>query len=162
MEVQNTTYSISDVSTNQCIDGDFLKGVTLLIAQRFGKKLSGTPIVIERQTEPSGITVFAISNEDHVVITSYKFNQMVVISLSSKLAKSIDLTSTFSAYFSVSSSNIKKYSVTEQKAEYEECQEPRCRYPAKYTWGGMKVCQDHYEQYKSKELEDLDAMDQYR
>jgi hypothetical protein len=41
----------------------------------------------------------------------------------------------------------------------EECQEPRCKSPATHDWGGRKVCQDHYEEYKEKHeqmLMDLD------
>ncbi|MFH1315933.1 MAG: hypothetical protein ABII01_00265 [Candidatus Woesearchaeota archaeon] len=35
----------------------------------------------------------------------------------------------------------------------QECQEPKCRYPATRDWHGRKVCDDHYEQYKAKERE---------
>ncbi len=32
-----------------------------------------------------------------------------------------------------------------------ECQEPKCTYPAVKVWGGRNVCQDHYEQYKDQQ-----------
>ena len=39
----------------------------------------------------------------------------------------------------------------------DECQEPRCRNPIYKSWGGRKVCQDHYEQYR--EIQDKQLMD---
>ena len=30
----------------------------------------------------------------------------------------------------------------------DECEEPRCTHKVTTSWGGKKVCQDHYEQYK--------------
>lgn len=32
-----------------------------------------------------------------------------------------------------------------------ECQEPGCRNEATLIWGGRKVCQDHYEQYREQQ-----------
>ena len=35
--------------------------------------------------------------------------------------------------------------------EPEECEEPRCRNPSLKSWGGRKVCRDHYEQYNEQQ-----------
>ncbi|MFH1682226.1 MAG: hypothetical protein ABIA37_00365 [Candidatus Woesearchaeota archaeon] len=43
----------------------------------------------------------------------------------------------------------------------EECQQPNCRAPATATWGGLKVCQDHYEQFKAKQDDDIISMNDY-
>ena len=32
-----------------------------------------------------------------------------------------------------------------------ECEEARCNKEATRTWGGRRICQDHYEQFKEQQ-----------
>lgn len=43
----------------------------------------------------------------------------------------------------------------------EECQEPKCNQPATKIWGGRKVCQDHYEEYKEQQEQQIMDMRDY-
>ena len=43
----------------------------------------------------------------------------------------------------------------------EECQEPDCTSPATKVWGGRKVCQDHYEQYRDQQDKIIGQMRDY-
>ena len=42
-----------------------------------------------------------------------------------------------------------------------ECEEPRCNEPATKSWGGRKVCSDHYEEYQEKRDRDVASMKEY-
>jgi hypothetical protein len=161
MEVQTHSYLIQNVSSDQCMSEVFLKGCISNIAQRLQQKNISVPTVIRRNAEPSGLTIFSSFNESHVVVTSFKFNQSVMVHVYSHLNQIFDLKPNLSRHFSQPSSNIKKYSTVATRNNEAECQEPRCRYPADYNWGGLKVCQDHFEQYQNKRLDDINSMDNY-
>ncbi len=64
-------------------------------------------------------------------------------------------------YFEIDPHSIKVHRISSYHRDEILCEEPGCTYQATREWGGRLVCQDHYLQYRDKELEFMDSTPSY-
>jgi hypothetical protein len=159
MNSHTKIYQLDSIPTSKCIDEAFLKGCILQIIAKLRKKTSFPIQVIKRIKDHYGLTLFCTFDDEHIVLTSYGLDKKVIIHVYSITQNAIHLTEDIGYYFSIRPSSIEILNTID--SSFSECREARCKDRATYSWEGLKVCQDHYEQYQQKYEDDLDSLDNY-
>ena len=157
MKIQIKSFLVEDIPLARCTDEAFLSGCIQYLIQQLQHKPLRSPTIVRRQEEPAGMTLFSSHNYSHIVLTSFTFNRSVFLTVHLYHSEVVDLIRYVIKYFSVHRRSITEYPMI--IGGTVECQEPNCKDQATHNWGGLSVCQDHYERYKKRHDDDVRSLE---
>ncbi|MBU0456577.1 MAG: S-adenosylmethionine decarboxylase [Nanoarchaeota archaeon] len=159
-------FEVSDCNSSQydsnLID-KFLRGISRLMASR----IIQNPVVAKREYGYVGFTGFIITESSHVVIHTFTALKEAVIEIYSYnyFDNNIILNHITECLNvrrgSIMIKNVNDIGKIEKSDNFIECEEPNCIRKSTKVWGGRKVCQDHYEQYRDKYEKNIYSMNEF-
>ena len=103
------------------------------------------PTIISRE---QGFFAVCATQQTHITVSAV--DSSIAVSVVS--AKEIDENNIISLFAKTTNTPIQKITIYHLGSqEAIECQESRCTRPARKDYNGLKLCQDHYEEWEEKE-----------
>ena len=157
---------IFEVGNCQNLGEEVLHSLLFNLPNFLASRILRSPTIVKRDLGYVGHTGFIILETAHIAIHSFNSSKEITIEvysynhfdenyLKQEIAKILNLPSN---YVKVKTGN---NNINSNVEEINECEEPNCVRKSTTSWGGRKICQDHYEQYEEKHNNRIYSMNDY-